>query len=389
MKLTLPLCTLSIFLLNACLQSEVPVDNRRDVPQRAGSITVNPVLEEPPTPGSSSNAPVTSSSEETSSSSQAEVIPPECVVVQNNPPAPEAAPQYPNMTLEIYEDFSFTNRCLWEDTSVWTYGDGTWGPTGRDNLVRFNRNNVEFENGVMRLVIKDEFMRGGRSYSEGVLVINGREVTNVSQDLTHARIRPGIVQDKTFSSGELRTKGNAYRYGRYEMKMRAPGPDKATGYVLTMFTFHFPKQLDWKEIDIEVEGTFRDRYTTNLIWGAWPLEAPERAGQGTGFDKTNWNIYAFEWLPNKIRWFVNGRLIRETENSKRNMHGALINENAQVPTRPGRIHFNFWITSYGNTFGGVNTGNRYPLVGEYEWFRFYRHNSENKANFRFTDFPPE
>ena len=44
------------------------------------------------------------------------------------------------------------------------------------------------------------------------------------------------------------------------------------------------------------------------------------------------NDYAFEWLPDVMRWFANGRLIYEVKKEG----------NAPFPVEPGKIHLSIW-----------------------------------------------
>ncbi len=49
------------------------------------------------------------------------------------------------------------------------------------------------------------------------------------------------------------------------------------------------------------------------------------------FDITQFNIYRVEWLPNRIRWFLNDNLIRENTDT--------------VPQEPLRLYLNFYVPS--------------------------------------------
>ena len=56
---------------------------------------------------------------------------------------------------------------------------------------------------------------------------------------------PDEVGKKPLMGGEVRTRENNYRYGRYEVRMKPPGrgagQGSATGFLATMFTFHTPR----------------------------------------------------------------------------------------------------------------------------------------------------
>jgi beta-glucanase (GH16 family) len=81
------------------------------------------------------------------------------------------------------------------------------------------------------------------------------------------------------------------------------------------------------------------------------------------------HTYAFEWLPDKITWFVDGVPIRvKTPGGKR-----------PIPQHSAKILMNLWIFSIANGFGGADPGrNVYPMTAEYEWFRFYKWDREDR-----------
>lgn len=229
-----------------------------------------------------------------------------------------------NFILEINNDFDS------HDPTIWDFSDGSWD----GNLSRFQSQNVEFIDGVLNIVMKKEFAAGGYSLAEH-----------------------GVVQDKDYTSAEYRTKTNGYRYGVYETRMKPPA---GSGYVATMFTFHDPKSENWKEIDVELEGMSQDRFTTNLIKGpVWPTDhIAQETVPGGGFNTLDWHTYTIKWTPGKIEWYVDDKSVRV--------------QTQYVPDAYCKIMLNFWITSYGTSFGGPNDGNTYPMSHKYDWFRFYR-----------------
>lgn len=112
------------------------------------------------------------------------------------------------------------------------------------------------------------------------------------------------VGNKRIAGAEYQRRG-FYHFGRYEVVMRAaPG----SGTVSAMFT-HTHEQFGdpHDEIDIEFLGkdlrmvTF-NYFTDGKQHGVIRVPLPYDASQET-------NLYAFDWEPDRIRWYVNDTLV--------------------------------------------------------------------------------
>lgn len=127
-------------------------------------------------------------------------------------------------------------------------------------------------------------------------------------------------------TGEISTK-STFGYGRYEVVMK---PAKGAGLVSAFFTYtgpYFGKPHD--EIDIEFLGKDTRRVELNMFKNGvasasetirLPFDASE-----------DFHLYAIEWRPDRVAWFVDGELIHETE------PGA-----GGIPVTPGKITMNLW-----------------------------------------------
>jgi endo-1,3-1,4-beta-glycanase ExoK len=116
-------------------------------------------------------------------------------------------------------------------------------------------------------------------------------------------------------------------YGSYEARMRVA---KGSGLNTAFFTYVGPptgsKQHD--EIDFEFLG--KDTTTVQLNYYV--------NGQGNhgkiiklGYDASKeFHNYKFEWNPNKIRWYIDDKLVYETP------------MNEIIPANPGHIYFSLW-----------------------------------------------
>ncbi|MCI4643744.1 MAG: family 16 glycosylhydrolase [Hyphomonadaceae bacterium] len=133
-----------------------------------------------------------------------------------------------------------------------------------------------------------------------------------------------------FTGAEYQRRGR-YHYGRYEVVMRAaPG----SGIVSSMFTHTGPSQGGdpHDEIDIEFLGHRTGELHINYF----------TAGKGHGsvyvdlpYDAAEiYQLYAFEWEPDEIRWYVGDQLV----------HTARA-EDHPIPQTPGRWIQNIWTGS--------------------------------------------
>lgn len=157
-----------------------------------------------------------------------------------------------------------------------------------------------------------------------------------------------------YQSGEYRTHG-FYHYGLYEVRMRAARGD---GVVSSFFTYTGPSDdQPWDEIDIEFLGKnttqMQTNYYTNGVGG-------KEVMIDLGFDAADsFNNYAFEWLPDRINWYVNGQLVHTENGSK-----------GPIPSHESKIMVNLWpgigVDEWLNPFNNSNL----PITAEYEWIRY-------------------
>lgn len=247
-------------------------------------------------------------------------------------------PEVPGFKLALVEDF---DQPLNLDTDpVWTWGDGVLD----EGAVRMTKNNITFNDGKMRLTVKKENAPGGRSEAENKTVL-ARQNT----------------------SGEMRTKFNNFRYGRYEVRLKPPA--SKGNFISTMFTFRTPKAIQWREVDIEVTASAATPITTNVVHGNGATAYDQTKNHADskaapGFDpQADFHDYAFEWLPGKVTWYIDGKEWRKLESP-------------DVSAESTKIMMNLWVFN-GAAFGGPNpSANPDPMYAEYEWFRFYKADAE-------------
>lgn len=264
--------------------------------------------------------------------------------------SPDSVAKYPGYTLELSEEFD--TPINFDIDPIWTFSDGGWP----DNDVRFTKDGIKFVDGKMQLVITKETVPASTSIAEGCPNAAGTLV-------------PKAVLAKNYKGGEMRTKENKFRYGRYEVRMKPPTQGR---YVATMFTYYTPRCKHWREIDVEPTGSTSANYITNVFYtnneDQWRdgISASGTAQAGAS-PTTGWNTYVIDWLPTKITWYYNGAVVRSYNQTT----------GIEIPQLSSKIMMNFWIpAAITGGLGGDATKNTFPMTHEYEWFKYYRWNSD-------------
>ncbi|MCC2611773.1 glycoside hydrolase family 16 protein [Neorhizobium sp. Rsf11] len=176
------------------------------------------------------------------------------------------------------------------DRSFWYVSDG-WN-NGKHQNCTWSKNQVRVENGLLQL----EFAE--------------RKTSN-----------------RNYVCGEIQTKAR-FGYGTYEVRMKA-----ATGSGLNSAFFSYIGPTDKKphdEIDFEVLGKNTGQVQVNqYINGKGGNEklVPVAGGADQGF-----NDYAFIWEENRLRYFVNGKLVQE------------VTDKATIPSNAQKIFLSLWGT---------------------------------------------
>lgn len=152
-----------------------------------------------------------------------------------------------------------------------------------------------------------------------------------------------------WSGSEYRTK-EFYSYGLYEVSMK---PIKNNGVVSSFFTYTGPSDNNpWDEIDIEFLGKDTTKMQLNYFTNG---VGNHEYMHDLAFDASEeFHIYAFEWLPNSITWFVDGESI----------HTATTN----IPSTPSKVMMNVWpgigVDAWLKAFDET-----VPLTAKYDWIR--------------------
>ncbi len=137
----------------------------------------------------------------------------------------------------------------------------------------------------------------------------------------------GKTGDRNFACGEIQTRGR-YHYGTYEARMKA-----ASGSGLNSAFFTYIGPTDKKphdEIDFEVLGKNTGKVQLNQYVSAKGDNeklVPVEGGADAGF-----NDYAFVWEPQRLRYYVNGKLVHE------------VTDETKIPQNAQKILFSLWGT---------------------------------------------
>jgi hypothetical protein len=139
-------------------------------------------------------------------------------------------------------------------------------------------------------------------------------------------VTPTSNPAKPYALAEVQVLGT-YGYGRYETIMR---PAKGSGLVSAFFTYtgpYFGKPHD--EIDIEFVGKDTSIVELNYFHNG---KTGQSAQIKLPFDASEADhLYAFDWKPEGISWYVDGKLVYQTQEN-----------DPQLPKNPGRLLISNW-----------------------------------------------
>jgi beta-glucanase (GH16 family) len=255
-----------------------------------------------------------------------------------------AAPKYDGFTLWVVEDF--TQPLDLDHDPIWTYSDGGF------QTHRFTKDAITFEPGKMVLTLSDTKAASSCSFSN-----------------------TGVVPEQPRTTGELRSKHNWFRYGRYEARLKAPSvkPNDAVtngNYIASFFTYRQPACQEWREIDLEVTGDSPNHLSTNLITAEQDCNFTPDKEQVQAFElpidfRTDFQTIGFEWLPGSIKFYYLGADGKQVP--VRDLPSA------KVPTLSAKLLANLWVFGAPYDFGGkMGENDQLPFRAEYDFIRFYK-----------------
>jgi endo-1,3-1,4-beta-glycanase ExoK len=168
-------------------------------------------------------------------------------------------------------------------------------------------------------------------------------------------LRASPSDKKGFTCAEIQSQ-STYGYGTYEVRMRAPA---APGLVTAFFTYIGKTQgKPHDEIDFEFLG--KDTGAVQLNYFADGKGGNEHMVK-LGLDaETTPALYSFEWMPNAIFWYINGKLVHE----RRAEAGK------PFPSHPAKIFLSIWNGNNLDDWLGAFKYPGKPLVAQYDLVAF-------------------
>lgn len=155
---------------------------------------------------------------------------------------------------------------------------------------------------------------------------------------------------RPYGCAEIRTRAKL-GYGLYEVRMRAAA---GSGLNSAMFTYIGPPDQPHDEIDFEFIGKSPNNVQLNYF----------RDGQGnhgsiapTPGATDGFHNYAFDWSPNAIRWYVDGKLVRTSTG-------------ADLPRAPGQLFLSLWNGSAQNEDWLGAMAYKAPVFAAIDWIAF-------------------
>ena len=152
---------------------------------------------------------------------------------------------------------------------------------------------------------------------------------------------------------EIHTKAR-FGYGLYEARIRSAA---GSGLVTAFFTYVGPPAGSPEHDEIDFEFLGKDPHTVNIT--EYTNDKPYGKVIQLGFDASEtFHNYGIEWTPDKIRWYVDGKVVFETP------------VDAKIPRNPGYIEFSLWSGSkVEDAWMGPFTYTA-PVTAEVEWVAY-------------------
>lgn len=139
------------------------------------------------------------------------------------------------------------------------------------------------------------------------------------------RAGASLARRNHFEGASLRRRETS-GFGRYEADIKpARGAGLVTGFFLYTGPYYGTRH---DEIDIEFLGK-----NTRMMQASWFVDGALQTRQiPLGFDAAAQSRrYAFEWWPDRLRWFVGAQMVFEVTRRQ-----------AQLPAVPGYLYLNLW-----------------------------------------------
>ena len=178
-----------------------------------------------------------------------------------------------------------------------------------------------------------------------------------------------LIVGQQYFGGELRTK-DSFLYGRFEARLKSAQGD---GLVSSFFTYQ-DELINgghiWNEIDIEVLGRWSNIVNMNTITPGQSSHLRESLIKDLNAH-SDFNDYAFEWTPNYVAWFINGKEYYRQDLPTHTYIATL--------RHPQKIMMNLWVPVYEDWVGKWNE-DIMPRFAYYDNVAYYEHTPGNGSH---------
>lgn len=176
------------------------------------------------------------------------------------------------------------------------------------------------------------------------------------------RLRVGFAPmpkgDRQYRCGELQTR-TPYGYGTFEARLKTPA---GSGLNASFFSYIGPQQgKPHDEIDFEVLLRNTGQVDTTTFVNGKSGDGKIGSGQShalPGPSDRDFITYAFTWEPDRLRFYLNGKLVRTMDDPK------------TIPTNPQRMFFSLWGSDTLTDWMGPFTPVTAPIAMEVDWVAF-------------------
>lgn len=159
--------------------------------------------------------------------------------------------------------------------------------------------------------------------------------------------------DRDYACGEIQT-NKRFGYGTYEARIKAV---EGSGFNSAFFTYIGPSQGEpWDEIDFEILGKNPSQVQLNQYVSG--KGGHEKLVDVAGGAASRFVDYAIVWEQGRIRWFVDGELVRTVDDPD------------QVPSHASKIYLSLWASDTLKSWLGSFAAPDGPLRMEVERVAF-------------------
>ena len=191
---------------------------------------------------------------------------------------------------------------------------------------------------------------------------------------------PSTDSAKDFKGAELRTI-DTFLYGRIEARYKATNKE---GTLASFFTYFDGTPSDpwasskWNEIDLEILGRYNNSVQFNAIT---PGQTNHVRANFVNFDPSqDYHIYAFEWTPDYVAWFIdNVEVYRQT------------GDHILTLSHEQKIMMNIWNPT-AESWAGTWNPKILPAFAFYDWVSYFSYTpgsgsygSSNNFSFQWKD----